>query len=95
MLVGQTLQEAEILIREELNRKDSHLAKKKKKKKVKEKKSKQKKEEQPEKQEKVASPKRRQLTSIKSSLDYLDVNRNLILREVGKHKLAGPEGWAL
>jgi hypothetical protein len=23
------------------------------------------------------------------------VNRNLILREVGKHKLAGPEGWAL
>lgn len=58
MLTGQTLQEAEILIREELNRKDAHLAKKKKKKKVKEKKSKQKKE-RSEKQEKAASPKRR------------------------------------
>jgi hypothetical protein len=60
MLAGQTLQEAEILIREELNRKDAHLAKKKKKKKkVKEEKSKQKKEEQSDTQEKTASPKRR------------------------------------
>ena len=58
MLAGQTLQEAEILIREELNRKDAHLAKKKKKKKkVKEEKSKQKKEEQSDTQEKTASPK--------------------------------------
>ena len=57
MLAGQTLQEAEILIREELNRKDAHLAKKKKKKKkVKEEKSKQKKEEQSDTQEKTASP---------------------------------------
>jgi hypothetical protein len=60
MIAGQTLQEAEILIREELNRKDAHLAKKKKKKKkVKEEKSKQKKEEQSDTQEKTASPKRR------------------------------------